>query len=717
MADIYADSTLSADITDGSYSIANRDDSGSDGNAYADLMDAWAAASPGDTIWPRDGSVFGPYGQKDLTALKHIRCLPGENYQTLFTDGNHGFQVTSGANGAFLTLRVNSGGGTSTNKRGVFVNGAAVAGIHFDIEVENWGGATSNHAVQEVSVTGKNYYHRVLLKNSNALVITGISQVDVLAAFDVVNQAFVGTGAGCNCVVGQMTVLGGGNSANGVVQNTGGTTTIHNALIGGIGVGTNAATTYPVKNSSGTMTINAGVVQGNVLNPITYLVSGTVGGSFVQNGQIKFDNPGFGRGYACFYNVDSNNSFAVDGLDLYTAAFAAKGKKYSYFPDDNDNVASNATSEPQVLRLLAAGHELGAENSSSSPLSQSPLNVVSSATAPTLTVSADGNTLTYSTTEGTDDFVLDISKDTSVEFNSHSVAFFFSDAAGLGGYLNNVASLTATVNVDEVGTGNFDDAYTYCLASGTFDISSSTDLEFDPDRWYGEEIDQSIADLTSFDDATIRSFLMARYVYDANALPYLRAAGIEQAIGDTTASVTVGQVQSISAMSNVYGLSVSHKDPNTFMGSDWDSLTAGQKTARAQAVARVFATAAERWGLIFMLRLKDPSGGDGVAEAKSIAFAEDFIDECDVLGLNVMGLKQALDDVRARHSVHGESWDIPYTPNYAPLLAEDASALGTGVRWWTGAEPVGLDGEPFSDFDTDPGVCQSTHGAFHPVNL
>ena len=46
-----------------------------------------------------------------------------------------------------------------------------------------------------------------------------------------------------------------------------------------------------------------------------------------------------------------------------------------------------------------------------------------------------------------------------------------------------------------------------------------------------------------------------------------------------------------------------------------------------------------------------------------------------------------------------------------------AGNIGIGTKWWTGVNPVGYNGEPFSDFDTDPGAIQSTHGPFHPVNL
>ena len=58
-----------------------------------------------------------------------------------------------------------------------------------------------------------------------------------------------------------------------------------------------------------------------------------------------------------------------------------------------------------------------------------------------------------------------------------------------------------------------------------------------------------------------------------------------------------------------------------------------------------------------------------------------------------------------------------------PLLNSDGSLssssplIGIGKKWWTGAEPVGADGEPFSDMNTDIGAIQSTLGPLHPVNL
>ncbi len=55
-ADIYVDQTLSQNITDGKYSIDNRNSSGSDGDAYTTLQGAISAVQAGDTIYMRGGT-------------------------------------------------------------------------------------------------------------------------------------------------------------------------------------------------------------------------------------------------------------------------------------------------------------------------------------------------------------------------------------------------------------------------------------------------------------------------------------------------------------------------------------------------------------------------------------------------------------------------------------------------------------------------------------
>jgi len=73
-ADIYVDQTLSQNITDGKYSIANRNNSGSDGNAYTTAQAAINAMNPGDHIYLRNGTY----------QEGHIQISPEKNP----TDGN-----------------------------------------------------------------------------------------------------------------------------------------------------------------------------------------------------------------------------------------------------------------------------------------------------------------------------------------------------------------------------------------------------------------------------------------------------------------------------------------------------------------------------------------------------------------------------------------------------------------------------------------------------
>jgi hypothetical protein len=82
-ATLYADNNLKADITNGSYSIASRDATGSDGNAYTAIQEAVRAMKPGDTLLLRGGvfkehsiSLFGKHGS--ATAWFTIRSFPGE---------------------------------------------------------------------------------------------------------------------------------------------------------------------------------------------------------------------------------------------------------------------------------------------------------------------------------------------------------------------------------------------------------------------------------------------------------------------------------------------------------------------------------------------------------------------------------------------------------------------------------------------------------------
>ena len=85
-ANIYVDQTLNQNITDGKYSIENRNNSGSDGNAYTTIQAAVNAMNGGDDIYLRGGtytfnnnSVLWPAGTDGTNDnWSSIQSLPGE---------------------------------------------------------------------------------------------------------------------------------------------------------------------------------------------------------------------------------------------------------------------------------------------------------------------------------------------------------------------------------------------------------------------------------------------------------------------------------------------------------------------------------------------------------------------------------------------------------------------------------------------------------------
>jgi hypothetical protein len=67
------------------------------------------------------------------------------------------------------------------------------------------------------------------------------------------------------------------------------------------------------------------------------------------------------------------------------------------------------------------------------------------------------------------------------------------------------------------------------------------------------------------------------------------------------------------------------------------------------------------------------------------------------------------------YETNGDESDPQLDANYYPTST--SPCVGTGVKWWSGANPVGYDGEPFADFETDIGAVQGKHSILHPTKL
>ena len=68
---IYVDNSLPADCV-GNYSIANRDNSGSDGDAYVLPQDAADVVNPGDIVYFRAGTYTDDVNLKDAAVVMNV---------------------------------------------------------------------------------------------------------------------------------------------------------------------------------------------------------------------------------------------------------------------------------------------------------------------------------------------------------------------------------------------------------------------------------------------------------------------------------------------------------------------------------------------------------------------------------------------------------------------------------------------------------------------
>lgn len=168
---IYADATLPADITDGSYSVATRSGGGNNGNAYNTIQAAVFNMRPGDTLYLRGGTFhemniyIGKLASGRADAWYTIASYPGE---WAIVDGQHNLAIahTNTYNGSifrgttvggaqgyikFDRLEITGGGRDLTDPQypsagsGITMCGGPFAFRHLYIH-NNYGAANNNNA-------------------------------------------------------------------------------------------------------------------------------------------------------------------------------------------------------------------------------------------------------------------------------------------------------------------------------------------------------------------------------------------------------------------------------------------------------------------------------------------------------------------------------------------------------------------------------------------
>ena len=108
-ANIYVDKNLSANITDKTYSITNRANNGSDGNAYTTIQAAVNAMNGGDTVYLRGGTTYF-----ENVAIPQSKNGSADNYSSIQSYPGE-WAVLDGQNKAGCTLATEATGSLGDN--------------------------------------------------------------------------------------------------------------------------------------------------------------------------------------------------------------------------------------------------------------------------------------------------------------------------------------------------------------------------------------------------------------------------------------------------------------------------------------------------------------------------------------------------------------------------------------------------------------------------
>lgn len=224
-ATIYVDNTLRGDITNGSYSIENRDDSGSDGNAYRKIQTALDFMSIGDTILIRGGVykednghstvdiMISPSKNGDSWEPGHFNTLasyPGE-WAIIDGEGNAPKGVVLGYKGMsayseelkywkFERLGITGGaspGDDNQGGAGLWVAGGPVV-IRYCNFYENWDNSQLNnpsglttYRLRDSIIEYNRFFHNGCASGSNCAHVANYSDYKTSFASVDVNHAVV----------------------------------------------------------------------------------------------------------------------------------------------------------------------------------------------------------------------------------------------------------------------------------------------------------------------------------------------------------------------------------------------------------------------------------------------------------------------------------------------------------------------------------------------
>lgn len=620
-------------------------------------------AGSGDTVIALSGT-YGPFNGITFAGVPKTVTTDGGIVTVSFNSGQSGFYLSSGAAGSVINGFTFTGAGTyNIDNR---ASNVIISNCTFDsllgtaiYNITGTGNIVSHCVFKDI--TGRAYYgdtNGATTINYSQFYRCGLNTfMDVLMAV-----------SGNILTVNNSDFAGGGKRSMVRGSGLGTTVTVNNSNF----IGSGGMTKYPdgtiQQANSATVTVNNSILGSSMLKT-GLITSGNVTFNNVQQStDPEFHSLGYNEAIVTFYSVDSNH-LTTGSLSHYQTVADTHGAHFTYFPDDTDQ--STMTEYFSTLQdFVEAGHDLGCEAKSSSPLDTGiPFTVSYSGTGtnPQIVIARTSDndmTLVCKTDSGTD-LTLEIGK-------TQTYKYIDSGVTPLASAISAHEDWEATV-IDGV-TGDYDDVYSYTLAEGIYDISGDTNILLDKTgRYFNEEIVLSKSDIENVmgNGYTVKSFFYPRYKTDDDALVTVKAAGY------TVALAGQDNAYQLSSIDNIYSLSndtmVNNVWWNTNMkGSGYDALTTTQKEIRVKAWARDLALGMKFYGHWFAFCLPENS-------ALPAAEFGWILSELQKMGVQVLSFSEAQEYISSTSTESGDGYTRTFAQDYAALLQSTSPAIDAGT--------------------------------------
>ena len=682
-------------------------------NNYISLAAAQTAAAAGDVVILRSGTEAPSTGLALSKAIA-VRSYGDEIYTMPITGANHGI------NSSTVPPNVDCGNGqlviqaydAKALDRCAFLYNTT-GGICHGLDFSQWTATCVRHVTAGTTITMDRCivgttHGRILFASgaapsivANAWLFNGGGMVAVAPAgtaqtITFNNPTFIGVKSGTYSIIG----------LDDAITNV--TLTVNNPIVVGCNPRdlTQAFRRIRAVGAGSSVTINGGVLHRNLKDRSdTYNTSGTVTlNSVSENALVKFA----GNTNRCFVTLSVWNSSyfstAITGnlAGGIAAVAASRGVQLSAYLDDWHSYAG-VDYNANIRAWISGGHELNSLGMSGDDdwVTTNPMRVAyAGANNPRLVIASNGTRWSVEDDLGTVAGPYNCGYGEAQQYlgvyESSAGAPPHSGDTVCEKLENDVSGLAVTYNTGTV-TG-WDDAAAWIMEDGTYALSGTPNatMAVNMGRRMEAEIKNS-AD-KCHEIFGIYPNCMICTSSGNGTFPTQSAYSLANGYSSFMSGRNGMDEQTINTISpsNIYN---SFPEIRDVLNDGPEGTTEEQIRGGARTIASYGLTVGGYYHIILKHQPSEWTADD-------VGY---LIDELQAAGVEIVTFQQAL----------ALSGNVTISPLTSWELDTDSAGWGTSSMFWTNGtpNPVGLNGEPFSNFDTDCGAYQSTTGPFHPSQL